>query len=279
MGPIVRIKVVRKLFDVEYLLLRLKSKERRGSKPRCHWLTHGTREQVANRLTELVEPWGMVSGEDQWMPEGFCRTEEARLDKASRLLTQKECARLRDWWLAVPHRANTPNWDIASTCKVGGAKGILLVEAKAHNEELNKEVNGKILNRTASDNSIRNHAQIGGAMDEASSSLAVQTECRWALSRTHHYQMSNRFAWAWKLTELGYPVILVYLGFLKAEEMREGKKQRPLSGHTEWEGLVKSHSGPLFPEEVWNQKWSVNGQFFVPRICSREIPYDVQIEE
>ena len=266
--------------DVNDLLIKLKRrKDRKGSKPRCHWLTHGLREQVANRLTELVEPWGTVSGEDQWMPEGFCRTEEARLDNASRLLTEKECVGLREWWLAVPGRANTPNWDIASTCTVGGAKGILLVEAKAHNEELNKEVNGKILNRAASDNSIRNHVQIGGAIDEASRSLADQTGVSWTLSRDERYQMSNRFAWAWKLTELGYPVILVYLGFLKAEEMREGKKQRPLSGHTEWEGLVKSHSGPLFPEEVWNQQWSVNGQFFVPRIWSLEMGYDAPMEE
>ena len=279
MGPIVRVKVERKLSDVEDILLRLKSKERRGSKPRCHWLTYGSRAEVANRLTALVQPWGTVSVDDQWMPEGFCRTEEARLDKALRLLTKKECVRLREWWLAVPGQANTPNWDIASTCTVGGAKGILLVEAKAHNEELNKEVKGKILSLTASDNSIRNHVQIGSAIDEASRSLTDQTGISWNLSRDHHYQMSNRFAWSWKLTELGYSVILVYLGFLNAEEMRNEKEQYPFANHQEWECLVKSHSGPLFPSEVWDRHWSVNGQIFVPRICSREIPYDVPMEE
>ena len=28
--------------------------------------------------------------------------------------------------------------------------------------------------------------------------------------------MSNRFAWAWKLADLGVPVVLVYLGFFRA---------------------------------------------------------------
>ena len=42
-------------------LQKLGSKAQRGSKPRCHWLTHGTHEQVAKRLTELIEPYGKVS--------------------------------------------------------------------------------------------------------------------------------------------------------------------------------------------------------------------------
>ncbi len=120
------------------LLMKLKSpKDRKGSKPRCHWLTHGTREQVANRLTGLVAPWATVSEEDaRWMPEGFCRIEEAQLDQTPELLSQENCDKLRDWWLAVPRRnTRTPNWDIASTCTVDDARGILLVEAKAHNEE------------------------------------------------------------------------------------------------------------------------------------------------
>jgi hypothetical protein len=40
------------------LLKRLGSKERRGSKPRCHWLTHGPAEAVASRLTASRSPLG-----------------------------------------------------------------------------------------------------------------------------------------------------------------------------------------------------------------------------
>ena len=254
-------------------------KDRSGSKPRCHWLTHGTREQVANRLTGLAEPWGTVSVNDRWMPEGFRRIEEARLNRASKLLPKRDRDKLRDWWLEVPRGANTPNWDIASTCTVDNARGILLVEAKAHNEELNNERTGKSLDSNSSDNSKRNHERIGEAIEKANNGLAEQTGYRWALSRDCCYQMSNRFAWAWKLTELGYPVILVYLGFLKAEEMRKGKERHPLCDHAEWESLIKSHSGPLSPSEVWDRHWIVNGQMFVPRICSREIQYDSPIED
>ncbi len=279
MRPPTRVRVAWKVFGVNDLLMKLKSrKDRKGSKPRCHWLTHGSREEVANRLTALTEPWGTVSADDRWMPEGFCRTEEAQLHKAPLLLSQEGCDKLRDWWLAVSRgNTRTPHWDIASTCTVGGAKGVLLVEAKAHNEEL--EISGKGLKKKASANSRRNHERIGGSIQEANIVLADQTGLSWALSRDHRYQMSNRFAWSWKLTELGYPVILVYLGFLKAEEMRKGKEQYPLANHAEWESLVKSHSGRLFPAEIWDRQWSVNGRIFVPRIRSCEIRYDAPIEE
>ena len=38
----------------------LRPNERRGSKPRCHLLTHGSREQVAAALTELAAPFARV---------------------------------------------------------------------------------------------------------------------------------------------------------------------------------------------------------------------------
>ena len=122
---------------MDSFLEKLQPDERTGSKPRCHWLTHGAPGQVANRLNALAEPWGSVSADDHWMPEGFRRIQEAQLDKAARLLPKQDRGKLRDWWLAVsrPH-ARTPNWDIASTCTVDRRKGLLLVEAKAHTQEL-----------------------------------------------------------------------------------------------------------------------------------------------
>ena len=82
--------------------------------------------------------------------------------------------------------------------------------------------------------------------------------------------MSNRFAWAWKLTDLGLPVILVYLGFLKADEMADIGS--PFAIGSDWETLVKSHSEPLFPAGVWDQKWKLSGQSFIPLIRSAECP-------
>jgi hypothetical protein len=81
--------------------------------------------------------------------------------------------------------------------------------------------------------------------------------------------MSNRFAWACKLTELGMPVILVYLGFLSATEMQD--LGEPLPSAVEWEALVRAHGKDLVPEPVWNQTIQVNGQQLVPLIRSTEI--------
>ena len=210
------------------------------------------------------------------MPEGFDQVEEAQLHRAPRLLTPQDCKALGDWWLVVQsHDSRTPNWDIASTCTVDGRKGVLLVEAKAHNQEL------KVKDRVGG--SRPNRERIAECIEEANCGLADRTEFGWALSHEHRYQMANRFAWSWKLTELGYPVILVYLGFLGAEEMRKEREQNPLNSHAEWEGLVKEHSLPLFPRGVWDRQWIIHGQPFVPRICSRiysiETGYDGPMEE
>ena len=265
---------------MKHFLEKLPHNRRKGSKPRCHWLTHGTREHVAGRLTMLASPWGSVSADDHWMPEGFCRTKEAQLDLEPNLLPKTNRDKLRDWWLAVTKgNANRPEWDIASTCKVNGRVGILLVEAKAHTWELNYELKGKDLKGNASANSLCNHKRIGAAIQEANVSLKEQTQRVWSLQRDRCYQMSNRFAWSWKLTELGYSVILVYLGFVNAEEMRTGRNHVPFADHSHWKSCVESHSRPLFPPEVWNKKSSVHDRLFVPRICSYEIRYDEPIED
>ena len=257
---------------MDSFLEKLKPDVRMGSKPRCHWLTHGAPGQVANRLNALAGPWGSVSADDHWMPEGFYRIQEAQLDKAARLLPKQDRGKLRDWWLAVSRpNTRTPTWDIASTCTVDGHKGLLLVEAKAHTPELktNDQVKGSLPNRE----------RIAECIEEANAALADQTDLNWALSHKHRYQMANRFAWSWKLTELGYPVVLVYLGFLRAEEMRKGSEQTPLENHAEWECLVKAHSEPLFPAGVWDRQWCIRGQPFVPRICSIKTRHDRPMEE
>jgi hypothetical protein len=62
-------------------------------------------------------------------------------------------------------------------------------------------------------------ACIHSTIQEAGFALSKQTGFTWALSRDWCYQMSNRFAWAWKLAEFGKPVILIYRGFLAYDEM------------------------------------------------------------
>ena len=51
-----------------------------------HWLTHGTRKQVAKQLTKLTSPWGIVSENDYWMPEGFCDIELRQQSEQKRMI-------------------------------------------------------------------------------------------------------------------------------------------------------------------------------------------------
>jgi hypothetical protein len=119
---------------ISNLLQRLRRKEQRGSKPRCHFLTHGEPLEVARRLTSLIHPWGYVAATDSWMPKGLYDAEEAQLHKAKCIIpSQNDRDVLRSWWLADPRpTSTTPSWDIASTCAINGQRGLLLVEAKAH---------------------------------------------------------------------------------------------------------------------------------------------------
>lgn len=250
----------------------LPAKARRGSKPRCHLLTDGAPERVAARLTGLIAPFGHVNAHDKWMPQGFVDLEEATLPNAVRLLPESVRRELLAWWLAVPDPlARTPNWDIASTCTtIDDKKGLLLIEAKAHDEELNKEQTGrKSIKPPVSADARRNHVRIGWCIEDANIALAKETRLPWALSRDWNYQMSNRFAWCWKLAELGFPVILVYLGFLKANEMAD--RGKPFATAAEWDALVILHSEPLFLATLWNQPWKLHGQAFVPLIRSIEL--------
>lgn len=259
------------------LLLRLKEKERAGSKPRCHWMTHGSKAEVATRLTKLLSPWGKVTPEDHWLPDGFDNPTEAEFHKVTFL--DEPCRnRLTQWWLAVNNvKAKTPNLDLAGTCRVQGKVGIFMVEAKAHDAELRKEEAGKRLKPPVSHGSRRNHIRIGACINEASVGLSGETRLPWALSADWNYQMSNRFAWTWKLCELGFPVILVYLGFLNASEMQKGK-QKAFESHDEWDRLVREHSRILFPQQVWNPERPL-GRGLVPVIRTVQIPYDQPIEE
>src|SRR5208282_1151901 len=137
-------------------------------------------------------------------------------------------------WLAIDSpKSKTPNFDIASTCTIENKPGLLLTEAKAHDAELLSEAAGKRLNPDASRGSKVNHERIAAAIQSASVGLQEATSLGWQLSRDSHYQMSNRFAWAWKLTGLVFPVVLAYLGFLRAHEMKD--RGKPFGAGSAWD--------------------------------------------
>lgn len=248
----------------------LSANAQRGSKPRCHLLTSATADIVAERLTALVQPFATVSPADKWMPQGFADCTEAEMDKAERLLDPRRRRELAEWWLPSGSLgAKTPNFDIASTCAIDGHPGLLLIEAKAHDQELKKEAVGRQLLSTASEARRGSHPTIGAAIESARAGLRTATQLNWEISRDSCYQISNRFAWSWKLAELGIPVVLVYLGFLNAAEMAD--QGEPLADTHAWSDLVLEHANGVVPESAWGRSWSIAGTSFTPLIRSLEL--------
>ncbi len=227
-----------------------RDREFKGSRLRCLLATHCSREKVARFLNELAGDTGFVSVADEWYPKGFLWPDEARLDKAEFKLLDcnKKMTDLKEWWLKNHKGANTPNWDIVSTCLVEGVKGLLLVEAKAHCGELKDDYCKAPKNK-------ENYKHIGKALLEASKGWD-QFENGFHLGADNWYQLSNRFAFAWKLATMGIPAILVYLGFLNADEM-EG--QEILRNTDQWRSCVHEKSKAIVPVGVWDQTFHVNG--------------------
>ena len=243
--------------------------DNRGSRPRCVLLTHGSREQVAERLTEVVcRTEVAVSPEDRWQPRGTSDVREAQLDKAfnggAALLPEATRQQLQAWGLAV--EAKTPEWDIASTCTISGEKGLLLVEAKARTCELSK--------RDRCGAGQTNRKQIERALKEANAGLRKVTGGPWQLSAEHCYQLSNRFAWSWKLAALGVPVVLLYLGFLEAQEMRD--RGDPFRTGNDWKHRLLDHCREVVDESCWNRALDVAGIPFLPLFRVAAQPFEAQ---
>ena len=257
-------------------------RNKRGSRPRCILLMDGGREEVAARLTRLVDLQSdvIIGGGDRWMPFGKpvqreddswdeTPAREARLGGLTALFAPDErCRRelgdqLRKWWLSVPRGANTPNWDIASTCTIKGQRGLLLVEAKAHSAELGES--GSFSSRNPG-----NRERIRLAITEATAGLQAATGSPWKLSPDTHYQLSNRFAWSWKLASLDIPVVLLYLGFLNAEDMAD--RGQVFGSEGQWERSLRAYSEGVVDNRCWGQWIDLNGVPLLPLIRGFEQP-------
>ena len=257
-------------------------KDNRGSRPRCVLLMDGSRDEVAKRLTRLVNlPGVVVAPDDKWMPYGKpvqqqygswdkSPVKEAKLGKPNNnaLVCRGVHQQLQTWWLAVPQGANTPNWDIASTCRIKGKQGLLLVEAKAHVNELSSS--GKSLPKKSA-SSRKNHKQIDRAIAEANCNLQSVTGNPWKISRDHYYQLSNRFAWSWKLVSLDIPVVLLYLGFLNAQDMAQDG--RLFQSEVEWESTLKDYCDGVVDNTCWGKRLDFAGVPLLPLIRAFDQPF------
>jgi hypothetical protein len=165
----------------------------RGS--RKHILDWTSRPDFLRQFADLIGlPECVIARPPVWQPRGYGKPEEARLeDCGAQFITGVDCwSDLASWWLRHRRGANKPNWDLVVACDLWGVPGLALVEAKAHEREL--DLGGKRLRPDRSDNSAENHERIGQAIAEASAALdLVVPGVR--VSRDSHYQLANRVAY------------------------------------------------------------------------------------
>ena len=185
----------------------------RGSKK--HLLDLLDSSSFAERLKELLVPAKIpIEVGAGRQPSGHQNLKEIEIPEFCRrhCATWFDLRKLQGWWLPTERTDKGATWDLLSTCMIGGRNGLLLAEAKAHEEEL--DYAGKQLKETASAQSKVNHAHIRDTLARVSDNLDQRLDGKVSISIDSHYQLANRIAWAWKLAESGLPVVILYLGFL-----------------------------------------------------------------
>lgn len=225
------------------------NRELAGSRLRCLIATSLSDVAMRQVLNDIVQPYAVVNQEHDWMPRGFIQSDEAMLGVTEKFLQPAKRQMLLEWWLSVLRNPRTPNWDLVATCSIEGQDGLILVEAKAHEAELKRD-------DKCGATSEKNLIKIAGAIREANEGLSGSMP-GWQLSHHSHYQLANRFAWAWKLAATGIPVVLVYLGFLNAEEM--GRRGPVFRKHTDWDQCVRRYAAGVVPVEAWGAELKTRG--------------------
>jgi len=223
--------------------------------------------QFIKEINALIKPEKVsISVYDNWMPKSLHLEKEAELKDFLRYnFSEKLGDDIHNWWLSVKHpKSQTPNWDLVSTCTINGKRGILLVEAKAHWDELDNESHGKKLDGKASANSTLNHAQIGKAITQANTAINKKISGV-SVSRDKCYQLSNRVAHAWWLANQGIPVVLLYLGVLDCQDMNDGKRKL-FTNDADWQACFTNHAKQVGVDKLLNQPVNCGkGEFVV--IC------------
>lgn len=191
------------------------------------------------------------TNETSFRPHGYKSPDEARLETFGPDCNSGSNAwlMLKKWWLDYPAGANTPNWDMAVYCLIDGKPGFALIEAKANWQEL--DTAGKRLSHDASPKSQANHRRIGKAIEEACIGWR-RFDPSVSIARDSHYQLANRLAFTWKLAMLGFPVVLVYLGFTGDEGIQNVADQ--FSDDKSWQSAFYSHIERIFPKELFERR-------------------------
>ncbi len=192
----------------------MNTEHRRSRKHVLDWIG---RASFRNTLNDLLGSSGVtVASQDIHRPVGHGDGFEFELPDFCWCFRPRwkvhEC--IRSWWLPsspLNKNARTPVWDLISTCTMLGRQGLLLVEAKTHEGEL--DWRGRRLDAKASEQCKINLDHIRTAVANISHRLTKVSGAKVALDVESHYQLANRVAWAAFLANKGIPVALLYLGF------------------------------------------------------------------
>lgn len=237
--------------------------EPKGSK-RCMLELIDSPDFISNINVLMKDVGAYISNTDSWLPKGYHNGKEGELkDFLKEHFNPQLATDIKKWWLH--NNGRTPNWDLIATCTINGERGILLVEAKAHVDELKKESKGKLYNiNTKSEGTKENHKQIALAIEEAKNEINKKIGGI-AISRDSCYQLSNRIAHSWWLANNGIPVVLLYLGFLKCKDMNNGKNHL-FNKDEDWQMCFKEHVNQIGAEVLINEKVNCGESSFV-MIC------------
>lgn len=215
----------------------------RGS--RKHILDWVSKEDFPREFIELINLRNCTLGYPAvWQPNDKNPDEICLEHNGDLFISGTSCWKdLPGWWLVHSGGANKPNWDLAFACNILGKRGLVLVEAKAHERELDRA--GKRLSPNASSRSRENHERIGEAITEAGHALnAIIPGVN--LLRDTHYQLVNRLAYSWKIASTGIPVILLYLGFTGDEGIADVGK--PIKNDEHWKQMMREYTEGILPE-------------------------------
>ena len=247
----------------------------KGSQLRCLLLSGLAPDQLQYVLTNIIEQKNQGSikieftNEFEYFPKGPTCPKEVELDKAHIRINGSTdyCKKLQDWWL--DKYARTPVWDFVCTATIDDIPGLILVEAKAHQNELVKKKDSS----GAKAGSV-NRIKIESALSK------VNTKYSYQLSTHSYFQLSNRIAWSLKLASLGIPVVLIYLGCIDTKDMAISKQDSLVTGAKQWDDLVTKYSDKVSFRD-WEKKISgkqlqddsflVKPSFFYPIIRTANI--------
>jgi len=197
--------------------------------------------EILNNL--LKNSGATVSDEDIYIPKGYNEPEEMELrDFGPKYLADLiDWSMIRKWW--PDHPAKSPQWDLLTTYSVAGERGLILLEAKANEAELDWK--GKSLLKNASEKAIHNHQQIGKCISEACQSLNKKIPGV-NIQRDSHYQLANRIAFAWKLAQCGMSAVLLYLGFIGDSGISDVGV--PFRDNDHWQRVMGAYMQGILPQ-------------------------------